>query len=180
MNTQKTEKLIIIGKSGSGKSFLLRKLIEKDLKPFVKYTTRPKRKYEESDYNFITESTFMDLITNDKFLTYQSFTVLPVDKDPEIWHYGITKEDFETSQLFIMTPEEFSNLTPELRKQCFVVYLDIDRSVRESRLYNRDDKSDSVNRRLDADDDDFRNFKDYDLKLTDPDFNADDVYDFMS
>ena len=51
---------------------------------------------------------------------------------------------------------------------CFVVYLDIDRSVRESRLLGRQDKNDSITRRLDADDIDFQSYNDYDLKITDP------------
>jgi guanylate kinase len=78
-----------------------------------------------------------------------------------------------------MTPGEFENITPEVRKDCFVVYLDIDRSIRESRLFKRQDKNDSITRRLDADEIDFKDFKDYDLRITDPEFTADDVYDLM-
>ena len=66
-----------------------------------------------------------------------------------------------------------------MRKGCFVVYLDIDRRVRESRLLGRQDKNDSITRRLDADDIDFQEYKDYDLKITDPEFSSDDVYDLM-
>jgi guanylate kinase len=78
-----------------------------------------------------------------------------------------------------MTPEEFKCIQQEERKGCFVVYLDIPRDVRESRLFRRKDKNDSIKRRLDADDDDFKEFSDYDLKITDPDFTAEDVYDLM-
>ena len=78
-----------------------------------------------------------------------------------------------------MTPGEFLNLTPEMRKGCFVVYLDIDRDIRESRLLGRQDKNDSITRRLDADDIDFQSYNDYDLKITDPEFSSDDVYDLM-
>ena len=78
-----------------------------------------------------------------------------------------------------MTPGEFENITPEVRKGCFVVYLDIDRDTRESRILGRQDKNDSVTRRLDADEIDFENFKDYDLRITDPEFEAEDVYDLM-
>ena len=98
---------------------------------------------------------------------------------PETWYYGITLQEFNESQVFIMTPGEFNNLTPEMRKGCFVVYLDIDRRVRESRLLGRQDKNDSITRRLDADDIDFQEYKDYDLKITDPEFSSDDVYDLM-
>ena len=60
-------------------------------------------------------------------------------------------------------------------KGCFVVYLDIDRPTRENRIKGRGDKNDSVQRRLDADEEDFKNYDDYDLRVTDPEFTADDI-----
>jgi len=180
MNDKK-EKCLIIGPSGSGKDFLMRKLVEKGLKPCLKWTTRPQRKFEEQGvtYNFVTDSEFTQSINEDKFLAYQTFLVTPDGKEPETWYYGVTKQEFNESQVFIMTPGEFSNLTDEMRKQCFVVYLDIDRSIRESRLFKREDKNDSISRRLDSDEIDFRELNDYDLKITDPEFTADDVYELM-
>jgi hypothetical protein len=103
----------------------------------------------------------------------------PEDRDPETWYYGITKEEFERAQVFIMTPGEFACIDAETRKNCFVVYLDIDREIREDRILGRNDKNDSVQRRLDADEEDFKGFGDYDLRVTDPDFTAEDVYDLM-
>jgi len=180
-DTNKKEKLILLGKSGSGKDFLMRKLVEKKLRGCLKMTTRPQRKHEIQwvTYEFVADWTFKEKIDNDEFLVYQTFEVTPEGKDPETWYYGITKEEFEKSQVFIMTPGEFENITPEVRKGCFVVYLDIDRNTRESRILGRQDKNDSVTRRLDADEIDFQNFKDYDLRITDPEFEAEDVYDLM-
>jgi len=178
---KKSEKIILLGKSGSGKDYLMRKLVEKDLKGCVKMTTRPQRKNETQGitYNFINDNQFTQLIKENKFLAYQTFNVTPEDKDPETWYYGVTLEEFNESQVFIMTPEEFKCIQPEERKGCFVVYLDIPRDIRESRLFRRKDKNDSIKRRLEADDDDFKDFSDYDLKITDPDFTAEDVYDLM-
>jgi guanylate kinase len=177
----KKEKLILLGKSGSGKDFLMRTLVEKKLRGCLKMTTRPQRKHEIQwvTYEFVADWTFKEKIDNDEFLVYQTFEVTPEGKNPETWYYGITKEEFEKSQVFIMTPGEFENITPEVRKDCFVVYLDIDRDTRESRILGRQDKNDSVTRRLDADEIDFQNFKDYDLRITDPEFEAEDVYDLM-
>ena len=177
----KNEKVIILGKSGSGKDYLMRKLVERGLKGCLKWTTRPQRKHEKQGitYNFVSDEQFTESINKNKFLTYQTFNVTPEGRDPETWYYGVTLEEFNESQVFIMTPGEFINLTPEMRKGCFVVYLDIDRRVRESRLLGRQDKNDSITRRLDADDIDFQEYKDYDLKITDPEFSSDDVYDLM-
>lgn len=177
----KKERCIIVAPSGAGKDYLMRKLVEKGLKGCIKVTTRPKRKNEIQGvtYNFISESDFSQLICENKLLVYQTFNVTPENKEPETWYYGITLQDFNESQVFIMTPGELKKLTPEMRLKCFVVYLDIERSIRELRLLNRDDKNDSIRRRLDADDIDFNGFNDYDLKITDPEFLADDVYDLM-
>ena len=178
----KTEKVIILGKSGSGKDFLMRKLVEKGLTPCLKCTTRPIRKFEKHGvtYNFIEKQEFKQLIKENKFLTYQSFEVTPENSEPETWYYGITLEEFMEKQVLIMTPGELSTLPEDLRKGCFVVYLNIARDVRESRLHRREDKNDSIQRRLDADDIDFSIPIDYDLGITDPDFIADDVYDLMN
>ena len=41
------------------------------------------------------------------------------------------------------------------------------------------DINDSIKRRLDADEQDFKDFNDYDLKVRDPEFTVEDVYDLM-
>jgi guanylate kinase len=169
----KSEKLLICGHSGSGKDFLLRQLKEKGLKASIKVTTRPKRKNEIEgvNYYFKTLNQFesLDLLVSQDFFN---------DKG-ELWKYGILKEDFNNSQAFILTPGEVRQLTPEVRKNCFVVFLDIDRSIRESRISNRQDQNDSIKRRLDADEIDFKNFTDYDLKITDPEFDVDSILSLM-
>lgn len=180
-DANKKEKTILLGKSGSGKDFLMRKLVEKGLRGCLKMTSRPPRKHEIQwiTYDFVAECTFLDKIKKEEFLCYQKFEVTPEGRDPENWYYGITKQEFQDSQVFIMTPGEFESIDPELRKGCFVVYLDISRDVREKRLIRREDKNDSITRRLDSDEIDFRDFKDYDLRVTDPEFSADDIYDLM-
>ena len=121
----KHEKLIVLGKSGSGKDFLMRKIVKKDLIGCIKATTRPQRKHEIQwvTYEFVADWTFKERIENDEFLCYQTFNVTPEDRDPETWYYGITKAEFERAQVFIMTPGEFSCIDTETRKNCFVVYL---------------------------------------------------------
>jgi guanylate kinase len=180
----KHEKLIILGQSGSGKDFLMRKIVKKDLIGCLKTTTRPQRKHEIQwvTYEFVADWTFKERIENGEFLCYQTFNVTPEGRDPETWYYGITNAEFEKAQVFIITPAEFYMLDAETRKGCFVVYLDIDRPTREERVLRRRDMNDSIKRRMDADEEDFADFSksgDYDLRVTDPDFNADDVYALM-
>jgi len=180
----KKEKLIVIGKSGSGKDFMIRQMSKKGLLAGIKTTSRPQRKGEVQweTYEFVADWTFKEMIEKDDFIVRQDFLVTPVDRAPETWYYGLTKKEFERAQAFIMTPAEFLMIDPETRKGCFVVYLDIDRNIREQRVLRRRDMNDSIKRRMDADDEDFKEFNksgDYDLRVTDEDFNADDVWALM-
>lgn len=173
--SEKTEKLIIVGQTGSGKDFLRRKLMQK-LRYSPKFTTRPKRAYETDgvDYQFINDLDFNKLILEDRIKVYQSFTI-----GDSIWNYGITLDNFNDNQLFIMTPYEVSQLTDEDLTKCFVVLIDIDIETRRNRLLKRNDNNDSIERRLEADKLDFKDYDYFDLKITDPDFQAEDIYDLM-
>lgn len=177
----KSEKILIVGPSGSGKDWLLRKLQKEGLKVSVKTTTRPKRinEVQFETYNFIDDFEFKSLVEKKQLICHQTFKVTPEDRGEETWHYGLTKEQFDNSQAFIMTPGELKQIDNKTRKGCFVVYLDIDRSIREKRISGRNDNNDSVKRRLDADEIDFKNFNDYDLKLTDPEFDVELVLSLM-
>lgn len=177
----KSEKIILTGGSGSGKDWLLRQLEKEGLKASVKTTTRPQRKNEiqSISYNFIQDSEFQSLLENNQFICYQSFDVTPEGRNPEKWYYGLKKESFNKAQVFIMTPGEIEQIDKETRKNCFIVYLDIDRVIREKRISGRNDNNDSVKRRLDADEIDFENFNDYDLRITDPEFEVEMILNLM-
>lgn len=177
MTNLKHEKILIVGPSGSGKDHLLRGLIKKELEYSPKFTTRPKRALETdgTEYNFITIDRFQELNKNDQIKVYQSFLI-----GDDTWYYGITKENFDNNKVFILTPHELSQLSQEDIKGSFVVYLDIDINIRRKRISNRNDNSDSVERRLKADEVDFKYFSGYDLKITDPEFEAEWVYELMN
>ena len=177
----KSEKIIIVGASGSGKDWLLRQLQKEGLEISTKTTTRPQRKNETQfeTYNFISNAEFKYLLEQNSFICHQTFNVTPKDRNLETWHYGISKDEFNKAQAFIMTPGELEQLDKETRKGCFVVYLDIEREIREKRISGRNDNNDSIKRRLDADEKDFYNFGDYDLKITDPEFEVELVISLM-
>lgn len=177
----KNEKIIIVGASGSGKDFLLKGLIKKGEKYSPKITSRPIRTNEKQgvDYNYISNKDFEDLIKENKMKVYQKFLI-----EKATWYYGISKELFKNNNLFIMTPDEIKQISPKERKGCFVVYLDIDEETRRKRLMRRDEDNqtsewkDSINRRIDSDRKDFQGFRDYDMRITDPEFDVDLVWNF--
>lgn len=171
------KKIILIGKSCSGKDHLFRELVKKGFSPGIKWTTRPMRKFEKQniEYNFVNYDVFTDALDADEFLVHQSFYVTPMDDVPTTWYYGMTINEFENKELFIMTPGEVNIVPKNILKDCLVIYLDIDRNIREQRMCKREDKNDSIKRRLDSDDIDFKDFEYYDLKISNPNFNIEDI-----
>ena len=167
----KSEKIMLVGKAACGKDFLSNWLINKGLKKAVSYTTRPMRDGEVNgiDYHFISEQDFLKMDMNGEFYESEKFND---------WYYGSSKIDFDNSNLFIKTPSGILNINEDDRKNCFIVYLDIDEDVRKSRLMLRSD-ADLVDRRIIADNLDFTNFREYDMRITDSDFDPQMIYDFM-
>lgn len=173
MPYKKNEKLIIVGPGASGKDYLSEKLINMGLKKSVSYTTRPKRKGEidGKTYNFISKEEFEEMISNGEFYEYETFL--------GDWYYGSTVKDWDECNLFIKTVGGVDQIKKKDRENCFIVYLDIDEDIRYERLIERKD-DDSVNRRIQADKQDFRKFEDFDLKVRDEKFTPEMVYDLMS
>jgi len=160
----KNGRIIICGAAGSGKDFLRKKFCRGGFSYAPPRTTRSKRKGEKDgkDYFFLTNEQFEDLETLDYFYISGGFND---------WRYGIAREDFDNpGKIFIMSPLWISKIEPQHRKNSTVIYLDIDWETRYRRLKERQDHSDSIERRMLADQYDFEDFKDYDIRITNPDF----------
>jgi guanylate kinase len=182
--SNKSEKIIIVGAAASGKDFVINYCVSKGLKRGMKWTTRPPRKGEVDgvDYFFIDEFKFKRMIEGAQFHEWESFDVVE-NGQSATWYYGSTWQDFDDGQVFIKTPSAITKLTREQREQCFIVYLDIPLEVRRNRLIERLNNlndSDSYERRLSGDIRDFDRFMDYDLRIKDPDFDADMILGFMN
>jgi len=156
-------KLVLVGKAASGKDYLKTRLKKKGFKIGVSHTTRPPRPSETDgvDYRFTDEATFKQMIEKDQFVEYMHFNG---------WYYGQTKEDFTHAEVMIMSKDGLDILPEQYRKECMVIYLDIDRKTRVERLNLREDPNDSVERRLLADDEQFKGFNDFEIRITNPDF----------
>ena len=171
--SMKLEKIILVGPAASGKDYVCKYLKDKGLRKSITYTTRPCRDKEEDDkdYHFIDDKQFNQMINENKFYEWDNFIG---------WFYGSSSEDFVNSQLFIKTPKGVSRLDSEDRKKCFIVYLDIPEDIIRERLNGRNDSNDSNERRIMSDKEDFKDFTDYDLRITDPTFDIEMIYDLMN
>jgi guanylate kinase len=157
-------RIILCGKAASGKDHLRKILEGRGFNYGVSYTTRPPRKGEVDgkDYYFLEENEFKTLIEQGFFYEHVTFNG---------WYYGTSKEQwFNTDDVFIMTPSGIGKLHAADRKQSFIIFIDIPTDIRRERLSERNDNSDSIERRLAADDADFSTFTDFDIRITDHNF----------
>ena len=159
----KHKRIILVGRAASGKDHLRKTFECTGFKYAVSYTTRPPREGEvdRKDYIFISPEEAHRMIENDEFYEWVEFNN---------WIYGTTKKQFHEDDVFIMTPTGISHISREDRERCFVFFLDIAEETRRERMLARQMPGDSVERRIEADRLDFENFKDFDARLTNPDF----------
>lgn len=162
-NPRPVKRVILAGKGASGKDHMRKVMENSGFVYGVSYTTRPARagEVEGKDYYFKTVEEFDAMIKNDEFYEYVDFNS---------WYYGTTNLQFQTNTLFVMTPHGISNIKPEDKKESLIVYFDITEDVRKTRLMERQD-ADKADRRIAADNADFASFKDYDLRIVDPNYS---------
>ena len=153
------KRIILVGKGGSRKDWIRRKFESRGFKYAVSCTTRPMRDGEIDgvDYYFISRLQFTSMIEDHLLYSWNSY------KDGE-WFYGTSKEEFYSSDIFIMTPDGINQLKQEDRQSSFVIYIDVNEATRKSRLETRID-ADVVKRRLESDEKDFSTFTNYDLMI---------------
>ena len=155
-------KLIIIGKAASGKDFLQKQLVSNGWIPLRQYTTRPNRPTEVGDeYHFVSEDEF-DSISH-KLCSVQNFNG---------WKYGYDIDEALASDVMIFSPANYLSLIYEsisdskckcasLLYHSILVYIDIDEETRRKRLscrYVGGNEDDSIERRIQADNEDFKPF----------------------
>lgn len=168
MEGLKHKRIIIAGKGGSGKDYLRKMLVDAGFRYCISHTTRPPRDGELNgrDYHFISiDAAIHHYIPGNLFYEYVIFNG---------WIYGTSKEEFNKSDLFIMTPSGINKIKPEDRRESFIIFLDVDESILKKRLSLRND-ADKAERRIDADREDFKNFSDFDCIIKNHDFTIEDV-----
>lgn len=155
-------KIALVGPGASGKDHLRQKFQDRGFRFGVSHTTRPPRDGEVAgkDYHYVSTDEFIKMVDAGRMVEYQMFNG---------WYYGMTVEVWEEADIMILNAEAVELLEPEFRDSLFVIYMDIDRDIRLERLNARED-FDNPERRIKEDDKQFRNFSDFDCKITNEDF----------
>ena len=168
----KKKLIILVGMSGSGKTTTLRHLTKNYTMNIIpQWTTRPKRKFEEneSDYLFATKenSPFVkDMLTH-----YATKTVYG------IWHYGFSRQQFEDNpnkiNILVTELDSALKLKSALKGQydTHIIFLNPPIKDIRKRLEKRGDNPEEVRRRLLADAEDFQ----YAHLLTDYEVNTSEM-----
>lgn len=163
--------VILVGKSGSGKSSVQNELVSRGYKKIITSTTRPPRDGEKnaSDYTFFTDEEFEKRKSEGCFAETREYQTAK-----GVWKYGSAVKSFENvdgKEVIILTPSALDNVKKILddsKKSCIICYLDIEENVLRRRLYERGDDSEEIERRLKADAIDFEGVEDkvdYDLQV---------------
>jgi len=155
------KRIIIVGPSASGKNFLRGIFVSRGFKADVSYTTREQREGEVQgvDYVFLSKDNFK---AKQKLSGFYEF----IEYKKNL--YGTGLKEWEERDIFIMETSGIAKIKPEDRESCFIIYLDPPRDSRIKRMVvEREWKWEEVIKRLDFDEKCFKNFKDYDIRITD-------------
>ena len=149
-NRKPNAKVLLVGKSGSGKNTVQDYLVKKyGLKPLLSYTTRDRRFPEENTHMFITLQEYEGFKQTD-FISYTFYNGN---------HYFATKKQFEEADIYIIDldgVEYISKLNLELETPYVVIYLDVPEEIRRQRMESRNDDATAIEERLRYDEDAFR------------------------
>lgn len=149
-NRKPNAKVLLVGKSGSGKNTVQDYLVNKyGLKPLLSYTTRERRFPEENTHTFITAHEYEEFKPTD-FIAYAFYNGN---------HYFATKKQFEDADIYIIDldgVEYMSKLNLELKTPYVVIYLDVPEEIRRQRMEARNDDETAIEERLQYDEDAFR------------------------
>jgi guanylate kinase len=146
MNSMSEGKIVIlIGRSSTGKSTILNKLVEKyDYHNAISYTTRPMRQGEIDgrDYFFLHSNDLFDTMF-DASVMFEKTEYLV---NGEIWKYGIGAEsfDYDKTNACIVNPHGLKQLLDNelLRDRIIVFEIVADTDTLIERYWERSDKSD--------------------------------------
>lgn len=102
-------KLLIVGRSATGKNELAKELVNAGLKQVISYTTRPKRTADEDTHIFVNEeeaAKIKDRVASTVINGYQYFA---------------TRQQVEDSDVYIVDPAGFDEITSNMPDTHFVV-----------------------------------------------------------
>ena len=144
--------ILVVGKTGSGKSSLIKKLCERTgLKMLLSYTTRPKRSDTDTDHTFVTTEEYLRAKANDE---------VAIDTEIAGNYYYATIGQLYESDIYTINPKALERLlTLNLPNIRFItVYISCPDEIREARAMKRGDDKRKYRTRDFSEKQEFRKF----------------------
>lgn len=157
------KRIILCGSGGSGKNFFRDYLQKQGHSIDVSYTTRPMREGEKEGVDYYFK-------TNEEFINLKNMGFFYEDVEFNGWRYGTSRINWEKKKVCIKTPSGIKQLSKKDLEESYIVFFDIDEAVRRERLSKRSD-ADTIERRIESDRKDFKDFSTFDLQIELADFN---------
>lgn len=157
-------RIILVGPTCSGKTYLRNRFAMRGFRCDISYTSREMRPGEVDGvhYHFIHKKAFERKIKDGEFYEWVEYNGN---------YYGTGMKEWNELPLFIMETDGINHIKEEDRKHCFVIYIDTPEYERVKRMRKERRWSwEEVEKRLETDNRKFRGFRDYDLRITNPDF----------
>lgn len=151
-------KILLCGKSSSGKDFCRDYLISKyKLTPIISHTSRPIREGETQgkEYYFVSYNDFLEMDYMNEFVEMRSYSTL-VNNKAEVWNYGTTYAELLKDNFVGIKCLVGAKAIKKAYPETIVIHIHTDDSIREARAKLRG-SFDEVewSRRLGADAKDF-------------------------
>lgn len=130
---------ILVGKSGSGKDYLLKYMVQKGFTPLVSHTTRPKRANEIDciDYYFVSVKEFL---ANNDFIETRSYDT-ELNGEKHTWYYGLSNRELDRNKdKNIVTIFDIPGANEFIKNtgiDCNIIYLDVSDEIRKNRAILR-------------------------------------------
>lgn len=131
--------LIILGKNGSGKTFLANKLFDLGFYRSVNCTTRPKRKGEidDLDYKFLATKEFEKLIEEKYFIEF---------KKRNGFYYGTPKQNIKSNA--ILLAGDMNKIRTISTEEVVPLYINANIDTRFKRVNNREEAKEIIFQRF--------------------------------
>jgi len=147
------KKIILIGKTCSGKNYVRDGFVKSGFIADVSYTSRPPRPNEIHgiDYKFITKNEFEERISECLFYEWVQY---------DEHYYGTSKYGWEHSDIFIMEPDGIEKIFNCDKQNCVIIYINTPQDIRTKRMKERGWDENKIIERIKIDEEKFKDFND--------------------